>query len=60
MNTPTTDETLPGLGILRHDPGQVHAYLPGGTAHDWVGTFDDREAAIDYLTWIASRNTPTA
>lgn len=55
MNPLPADEVLPGLGVLRHDRGQVHAYLPGGTAHDWAGTFDDRDAAIDYLTHLAGR-----
>lgn len=54
----TTDEALPdGLGILRYDRGQVHAYLPGGTAHDWAGTFNNRDTAIDYLTWLAERSS---
>lgn len=51
----TADEVLPGLGILRHDGAKVHAYLPGGGVHDWAGTFDDRDTAIAYLTYIAER-----
>jgi hypothetical protein len=55
VNTLTDDEVLPGLGILRHDGAQVHAYPPGGTVHDWAGSFNDRDEAVAYLQHLAER-----
>jgi hypothetical protein len=57
--TATTDEVLPGLGILRHENGDIGAYLPDADSrcpHHWAGTFDNREDAIAYLEYIAKRS----